>query len=223
MNTNHLAGFAHRPMAAPPAAPAVPPDGWRAGLPVLASEHVTLRELRASDASTLYAELTAPEAKKFMWAPTPNVVAFERFIEWTHAERAVGKYICYGVVPKGKEDAYGVFELRQLQPGFLRGELGFVIAPPYWGTGVFYEGAKLLLDFAFNVVNVHRIEARAAIDNERSNAALQKLGARREGTLKDAFWRDDRFVDQYLWAILDSDGLTGQGQSADVSGSGSAA
>lgn len=178
---------------------------WRGGLPTLGAERVTLRELRISDASTLYAELTSPEAKKFMWAPPPNVVAFERFIEWTHKERAAGKYICYGVVPHGQEDAWGVFELRQLQPGFVRGELGFVIAPSYWGTGAFYEGAQLLLDFAFNEAKVHRIEARAAVDNERSNAALQKLGARREGTLKDAFWMNDSFVDQYLWAILDTE------------------
>lgn len=149
-----------------------------------------------------------------MWAPPPNVVAFERFIEWTHAERAAGKYICYGVVPQGQQDAWGVFELRQLQPGFLRGELGFVIAPAYWGTGVFYEGARLLLDFAVDVVHVHRIEARAAVDNERSNAALQKLGASREGTLKDAFWMNDRFVDQYLWAILDSQWRDGKSRHA---------
>jgi ribosomal-protein-alanine N-acetyltransferase len=178
---------------------------WRAGLPPLVGERVTLRELEVSDASNLYAELSSPEARKYMWAPPPNVVAFERFIEWTHGERHSGKYICYGVVPQGRNEAWGVFELRQLQPGFLRGELGFVIAPSYWGSGVFYEGANLLLDFAFNTVKVHRIEARAAVDNERSNAALEKIGASREGTLKDAFWREDQFIDQYLWAILDSD------------------
>jgi len=50
------------------------------------------------------------------------------FIDWAHAERATGKYICYGIVPRGETHAAGVFELRQLQPGFVRGELGFVLA-----------------------------------------------------------------------------------------------
>jgi RimJ/RimL family protein N-acetyltransferase len=186
-----------------------PVANWRAGLPTLAGERVTLRELRASDASTMYAELTTPEAAKFMWSPPPNVVAFERFIEWTHKERASGKYICFGVVPQGEEHACGVFELRQLQPGFLRGELGFVIAPRFWGKGIFLEGAHLLLDFAFRTVKVHRIEARAAVDNERGNAAIIKLGAKREGTLQDAFWSQDHFVDQYLYAILATSWLGG--------------
>ncbi len=140
-----------------------------------------------------------------MWAPPPSVAAFERFIEWAYAERAAGKYICYGIVPRGEEHAVGVFELRQLQPGFLRGELGFVMAPRLWGGGAFAEAARLVLDFGFRTVKIHRIEARAAVDNDRGNAALRKIGARREGRLRQAFGRDGGYVDQYLWAILDTD------------------
>lgn len=181
------------------------PSDWRLGLPDLSGEHLTLRELRASDADALYAELNTPEVRRFMWAPPPNAAAFSQFIDWAHAERATGKYICYGIVARGEQTASGVFELRQLQPGFWRGELGFVMASRLWGRGVFAEGARLLLDFAFATVKVHRIEARAAVDNARGNAALHKLGAQREGRLRDAFWREDHYVDQFLWSILDSD------------------
>jgi RimJ/RimL family protein N-acetyltransferase len=97
-----------------------------------------------------------------------------------------------------------VFELRQLQPGFLRGELGFAVTQRLWSDGLFVEAAWLLLDFAFRQVRVHRVEARAAVNNAHGNAALRTLGARREGTLKEAFLQDDQFVDQYLWAFLDS-------------------
>jgi RimJ/RimL family protein N-acetyltransferase len=181
------------------------PSDWREGLPDLTGERLTLRELRRSDAESLFAEINTPEVRRFMWAPPPNAGAFTQFIDWAHAERATGKYVCYGIVPHGETDAVGVFELRQLQPAFFRGELGFVMASRLWGHGVFPEGARLLLDFAFQVVRVHRIEARAAVDNARGNAALQKLGAQREGRLRDAFWREDHYIDQFLWAILDSD------------------
>jgi RimJ/RimL family protein N-acetyltransferase len=188
---------------------------WRDGLPELRGERVTLRELRVADADSLYTELASPEVKRFMWAPPPSGEAFARFIEWAHAERATGKYICYGIVPTGEDRAAGVFELRPLQPGHVRWELGFVMSPRLWGRGIFVEGAKLVLDFAFGVVGIHRIEARAAVDNERGNAALEHIGARREGRLRGAFLRDAVYVDQYLWAILDTDwnrsgGATGQ-------------
>jgi RimJ/RimL family protein N-acetyltransferase len=178
---------------------------WRQGLPELPGERLTLRELRPSDAESLFAELNTPEVRRFMWAPPPNAGAFTQFIDWAQAERATGKYICYGIVPRGETDAAGVFELRQLQPGFLRGELGFVMASRLWGRGLFPEGARLVLDFAFRAVKVHRIEARSAVDNARGNAALQKLGASREGRLRAAFWREDHYIDQYLWSILDTD------------------
>ena len=175
---------------------------WRAGLPDLSDGRVVLRELRRSDAPSLYAALCRPEVTRFSWPPPPDVEAFERFIEWTWSERAAGKYICYGIVPKGCDHALGLFELRQLQPGFFRGELGFVMDPDAWGTGIFRAGAALLLEFAFRVVGVHRIEARAAVTNARGNAALRKIGARREGLLRAAFFSDGRYVDQHLWAIL---------------------
>jgi RimJ/RimL family protein N-acetyltransferase len=181
------------------------PADWREGLPELPGERLTLRELRRSDAESLFKEISTPEVRRFMWAPPPNAAAFTQFIDWAHAERATGKYVCYGIVPHGEADAVGVFELRQLQPAFFRGELGFVMASRLWGHGVFPEGVRLLLDFAFQVVRVHRIEARAAVDNARGNAALQKLGAQREGRLRDAFWREDHYIDQFLWSILDTD------------------
>ena len=150
-----------------------------------------------------------------MWAPPPSADAFERFIEWSYTERAVGKYICYGIVPQDETHAVGVFELRQLQPGFFRGELGFVMPPRLWGSGAFGEGARLILDFAFTVVKIHRVEARAAVDNERGNAALLKLGAEREGRLKASFVRDGVYLDQYLWAIVATDWTASAPQPSD--------
>lgn len=175
---------------------------WRSGLPVLTGELVTLRELRNSDARSLYAALSRPEVARYTWPPPPSVEAFERFIEWAWAERGTGKYICYGIVPRCRDEAVGVFELRQLQPGFFRGELGFVMDPDAWGTGIFEEGARLLLEFAFDIVKVHRIEARVAVTNARGGAALKKIGARQEGVLRAAFVSDGHYVDQSLWAIL---------------------
>lgn len=175
---------------------------WRAGLPELPGIRVTLRELRRDDAAALHASLNQPEVVRFTWPPPASVAGFERFIEWAHAERAAGKYICYGIVPRGSERPAGVFELRQLQPRFFRGELGFVLDPAAWSTGIFNEGAQLLLRFAFDVVKVHRIEARTAVANLRGNAALKKIGAHHEGVLRAAFICDGQFVDQNLWAVL---------------------
>jgi len=175
---------------------------WRAGLPILANDRVVLRELRMSDAASLLGVARRPEVARYTWPAPPAVDAFERFIASTWEERAAGKYVGFGIVLRGGTDASGLFELRQMQPGFFRAELGFFMDPTAWGTGLFSEAARLMLDFAFHVVGVQRIEARAATDNVHSNAALRRLGARKEGTLRAAFVRDGKYVDQHLWAIV---------------------
>jgi RimJ/RimL family protein N-acetyltransferase len=67
------------------------------------------------------------------------------------------------------------------------------------------EGARQVIDFAFGSIGVHRLEARASVENGRGNGALRKLGAVQEGVLRRAFLRDGRYHDQVLWSLIDSD------------------
>jgi ribosomal-protein-alanine N-acetyltransferase len=178
---------------------------WRQALPVLESETITLRELRPSDAPTLLAMLATEEVARFISPPPTTVEGFERFIAWTQRERAAGNYICFGVVPHGMEHAVGLFQVRQLEPGFRTAEWGFCLGAEFWGTGMFVEGARQVVTFAFDAVGVHRLEARAAVKNGRGNGALRKLGAVQEGVLRKSFLRNGQYLDQVLWTILDEE------------------
>lgn len=175
---------------------------WKAGLPVLTGSRVTLRELRVSDAPALFAMLTTEEVSRFISPPPTTVEGFERFITWANRERANGNYACFAVVPHGMDTAIGLFQVRQLEPGWGTAEWGFAIGSAFWGTGLFGEGADLVLQFAFETIGVHRLEARAAVLNGRGNGALRKLGAVREGVLRRSFLRNGHYLDQALWAIL---------------------
>jgi RimJ/RimL family protein N-acetyltransferase len=178
---------------------------WREGLPVLSGQRVTLRELRASDAPSLFAMLTTEEVSRFISPPPTTVDGFERFIAWTIRQRSVGTYACFAVTLHGSDTAIGIFQLRELDPGFGTAEWGFAIGSPFWGTGAFKEGAELMVQFAFETVGVHRLEARAAVRNGRGNGALRKIGAVQEGVLRKAFLKDGEYLDQVLWTILDED------------------
>src|SRR2546421_10530610 len=135
--------------------------GWRAGLPTLNGSLVTLRDLRMSDAASLHAALTTEAVSRFISPPPSTVEGFERFIAWTIRQRRAGSYACFAVTLDGSDTAIGIFQLRELEPGFGTAEWGFAIGSPYWGTGVFQKGAELVITFAFDTVGVHRLEARA--------------------------------------------------------------
>jgi RimJ/RimL family protein N-acetyltransferase len=178
---------------------------WRQGLPTLRGRQVVLRELRASDAASLFALLTTEEVSRFISPPPTTVGGFERFIEWALRQRAAGTYACFAVTVAGFDTAIGIFQVRSTEPSFGTAEWGFAIGSDFWGTGVFQDGAALVLDFAFDSIGVHRLEARAAIRNGRGNRALQKLGAVQECRLRRSFQKNGEYMDQMLYAMLDTD------------------
>src|SRR6185436_17054446 len=192
------------PLAVPLSTPALTSD-WRHALPLLQGQHVVLRELRASDAASLHALLTTEEVSRFISPPPTTVDGFERFIAWTLRQRAAGSYVCFAVTLRGFDTAIGIFQIRETEPGFGTAEWGFAIGSAFWGTGVFQDGAKLVLDFAFDTTGGHRLEARAAVPNGRGNGALQKIGAVQECLLRKSFLRNGQYLDQVLYAIIDVD------------------
>jgi RimJ/RimL family protein N-acetyltransferase len=194
------------PLTALQPAPAVPSD-WRTGLPVLTGSAVSLRELRADDAPALFAALSSQQVSKFISPPPATVDGFGRFIHWAIRQRQAGQYVCFAIVPHDSDMAIGIFQVRSLEPAFGTAEWGFALASEFWGTGIFLDGAKLIVDFAFNVLGVHRLEARAALKNGRGNGALRKLGAVQEGVLRRSFVRDGEYLDQALWTILHDEWL----------------
>jgi RimJ/RimL family protein N-acetyltransferase len=178
---------------------------WKKRLPVLQGQGVTLRELRMSDAASLLALLTTEEVTRFISPPPTTLDGFERFINWASREREAGRYLCFAVVPDGYDTAVGLFQVRQLDPMFGTAEWGFAIGSAFWGTGLFTTGAELVIEFSFDVIGVHRLEARAAVQNGRGNGALRKLGAVQEGILRKSFLKGGKYIDQSLWTILHDD------------------
>src|SRR4051812_12718419 len=178
---------------------------WRSGLPVLTGAQVVLRDLRTTDAASLFALLTTDEVSRFISPPPTTVDGFEKFIAWAQRQRAAGSYACFAVTLVSDDTAIGIFQLRELEPGFGTAEWGFAIGSPYWGTGVFQESAELVVSFAFDQVGVHRLEARAAVRNGRGNGALRKIGAVQEGILRKSFLKNGEYLDQTLWTILAED------------------
>ena len=178
---------------------------WKDALPVMTGSTFTLRELRLEDAPSLLAMLTTEEVSRFISPPPTTVEGFERFITWANRERQAGNYACFAVVPAGCTTAVGIFQLKSLERGFATAEWGFAIGSPFWGTGIFAEGARMVIDFAVDVLGTQRLEARAAVANGRGNGALRKIGAVQEGVLRRSFFHNGVHHDQVLWGIVADD------------------
>lgn len=222
-----MADVESRRFAPAPADNGVPLD-WRRSLPVLTSEDVVLREVQLADAATLARLMTMPEVARFISPPPPTVDGFERFIATSQRQRALGEGACFAVTLRDGGPPIGIFQIRMplpLQPDIAligsplsTAEWGFALSSECWGTGIFQQAAALILEFAFDLVGVRRLEARCALNNGRGQRALAKVGATAEGILRQGLLAADGPLDQVLWAIVDRDWRQRRGASHSTTG-----
>lgn len=178
---------------------------WRDLAPMLRGRGLVLREPRLSDAPSLFAALSSDEVGRFITCPPSTIQGYEQFILWAQEQRLAGQAVCFAVIPQETDSAIGLFQVRRLQEDFAIAEWGFILGASFWGDGTFFAAAPLVIDFAFEVLGVHRLEARAAVLNGRGNNALRKLGAVQEALLRRSLDRSGDYLDQVLWSIVADD------------------
>lgn len=174
-------------------------------VPVLHGTQVTLRELVPADAPSLFALLTEEDVTRFVAPPPSTLTGFQEFVAWAHRQREAGQYVCFAVVPHQATAAIGLIQMRSLGADFQTTELGCVLGSAYWGTGVFLDGARLTIRFAFETLGARRLEMRAVTHNARGNGALRKIGARQEDVLRGSLEHRGRRYDQGLWILRRED------------------
>src|SRR6266550_5914363 len=84
-----------------------------------------------------------------------------------------------------------------------RAELGYWIALDCWNRGYATEASRRLIDFGFEILGLHRIEARHFLRNPVSGRVMEKLGMQREGTERDWAAKWDRFESLAVYSILE--------------------
>jgi RimJ/RimL family protein N-acetyltransferase len=169
--------------------------------PVLEGARATLREPRRSDAEALLSALSTAEVARFISPPPDTLEKFEQFILTAREQRLAGQGACLAVLPSGFSRPVGLFQVRRMDPAFGVVEWAFALSTEFWGEGLFYAAAPLLIDWVFETLGAGRLEARSAVTNGRGNGALRKLGAVQEAVLRKALLCNGEYVDQVLWTL----------------------
>src|SRR5690349_23383671 len=159
------------------------PIRWNERMPQLRGALTSLREVDVSDVYTLFTLFSDPAVTAYMAPPPPTLAKFAGFVMWSHQQREQGHGLCFGIVPDGMTAAVGILQVRSLDSTASSAEWGFVLSSHFWSTGLFFDAADLLVEFAFTTMRVDRLDARIALRNRRAHAAVQRLGARPGETL----------------------------------------
>ncbi|MCR4439471.1 MAG: GNAT family N-acetyltransferase [bacterium] len=89
-------------------------------------------------------------------------------------------------------------------------ELGYWVGRPYWNQGYCTDAAKAMVDYAFRVLGMNRVQARHMTKNPASGRVTQRIGMRYEGTLRQSLFRWGTFEDAAIYAILREEWSLGQ-------------
>ena len=131
----------------------------------------------------------------------------------------------------GKAQEAIVFAIRLIEDNKLIGTFGFygiqwanqvaglAIAigdSRYWGQGYGYEATQLALVYAFNELNLHRLDLSVFSYNTRAIKLYEKCGFKREGVLRECLQREGQRYDMYLYALLRQEWLAQAPSSVEV-------
>ena len=174
---------------------------WR-DAPTLAGRHVTLRPLEIGDKAALVGVAAAGDLWDTFYANVAQLKDADAWFAATFADRDHGRSLPFAV--QTADGVVGTTRLMRLAERHRRVEIGGTFyARAVQRTGVNTEAKLLLLAHAFDAMKCQCVQIRTDLLTKRSQAAIERLGARRDGVLRGHQIVAGRLRDTVVYSILD--------------------
>lgn len=169
----------------------------------LESERLLLRRVSIDDVNEIQELRGNPETMKYI--PRPLVTNLEEAI--AHFEMIDDKIeknegINWAITIKGNPKLIGIIGHYRIQPENYRCEIGYMILPQYNGLGIATEAIKVVLEYGFDDLKMHSIEAIIDPENIASERVLQKNGFVKEAHILENEFYDGKFLDTVIYSLL---------------------
>jgi len=176
------------------------------GNPTLETQRLHLRRLALEDAEAVYAYASDPEVTRFvLWETHRNLDDSRAFLQFTLDRYAKDECGEWGIVLKQTGQLIGTIGIVKVSPGHGWCEIGYVIGRPHWRQGYTAEAVRAVIRFAFERMNLNRVEAYHFVENGASGRVMQKVGMAHEGLQRQKFFVKGAHRDIEQYAILRED------------------
>jgi RimJ/RimL family protein N-acetyltransferase len=144
---------------------------------LLQTHHLTLRELTLADGPALSPILADPDVMRYSVRGVMTAHATHEFIQWCMESYAESGFGPWAVIHKASGTLVGFCGLNQERvDGADEIELGYRLAPPFWGRGLATEAVRATLEHGFNVLGLGSVIAIVQTPNVASVRVIQKTG-----------------------------------------------
>lgn len=170
-------------------------------LPIV-SERLRLRRFTEGDVHDLLECVSHPSVA----GATPEIEASETGVkEYIEAQSALAPFEadkCFDLALERREDGKVIGLVTLVRRKHRKGEMGWALGVNHRGKGYAMEAASALMTYGFEVLDLHRIEARTNSGNTASWRLMERLGMVQEAHLRDAVSRDGRWLDSLIYGTL---------------------
>ena len=170
--------------------------------PNLKTARLHLRQITEDDLENIYSGLSHPEVIKYYGVSYKSREETWEQLEWYAELERTHTGIWWAIVSAEDKVFCGAIGFNNLSREHRKAELGFWLLPNFWSRGYVQEAMEVVLDHAFQKLNLHRIEAFVETENLSSQKALQKRHFQQEGILRDSEIKNGRFVSVAIFSKL---------------------
>jgi RimJ/RimL family protein N-acetyltransferase len=171
-------------------------------LAYLSGEGVVLRGAGPEDAETCAPWFNDPEVIRYLnTGSRPNLVEHSR--EFLAQAVRSSADVVFAIIERESKRHIGNTALHRIDSLRRSAVFGIVIGvQSCWGRGYGTEATRLVIDYAFRRLNLHRIELEVAASHAIARRAYERVGFQVEGTRRDAMFVDGQYADALVMALL---------------------
>jgi RimJ/RimL family protein N-acetyltransferase len=175
---------------------------------LIKTNRLNIRELTSADLNNIHQLHSLPETDEFNTLGIPETIETTEKIleEWLRKQlEAPRTSYTFGIDKNDDNHFIGLIGLNLGKPAYRTAEVWFKIHKDFWRKNYNTEALTRLLDFAFNSLKLHRIEAGCAVENIASFKTLEKVGMIREGMKRKKLPIRGEWKNNYFYGILEED------------------
>lgn len=172
--------------------------------PVLESERLLLREQTVEDALAVFKLRSDEEVMKYVPLARPKSINdIYTLMEEIHEGFLKEENLGWAITLKEAPDVLiGFIGFPKFDFQHFRAEVGYMLAPGFWGKGLGTEALSLMVKFGFEELGLHSMFAVIDPDNIASAKVLLKQGFVKEAHFKEDFYYNGEFLDSQIYSIV---------------------
>ena len=171
--------------------------------PILETERIILRKISLKDAPALFTIRANPDVMKYIAKPVAKEISeVKSLINKILYGIKSNNSIAWGIVLRNQENIIGTVSFHNIEKAHFRAEIGYHIHPDFWNKGILSEILPSVIDYGFNKMKLHSIEAQIDPENVNSKKLLLKNNFIKEAYYKGNYFFNEQFLDTEVYSLL---------------------